>query len=186
MISMDKHSKNKAEIALRLFFILYCFVFAGILIAFLIIGHDFERVALGILFLLASVFHFAEFYRNFKNPRAKYIYLGLAIIGVGLGIFTLVDYKVELWLVCLLFGLLDAMSGLLEIGTSAFILKRSCKNPLELAEYVISSADILFGILLILELEEWIFVHVVFLTTVFIANGALPLIKLFLDLRKNE
>ena len=186
MMSMNKHSKNKTEIALRLFFISYCFIFAGILIAFLIIGRDFERVALGILFLLASVFHFAEFYRNFENPRAKYIYLGLAIIGVGLGIFTLVHYKIELWLVCLLFGLLDAFSGLLEIGTNAFILKRSCKKPLDLAEYVISSADILFGILLILELEEGIFVHVVFLTTVFVANGALTLTKLFLDLRKHE
>lgn len=186
MISMNQHSKNKTEIALRLFFISYCFVFAGILIAFLIIGRDFERVALGILFLLASVFHFAEFYRNFKNPRAKYIYLGLAIIGVGLGIFTLVYYKAELWLVCLLFGLLDALSGLLEIGTNAFILKRSVKKPLELAEYVISSADILFGILLILELEEGIFVHVVFLTTVFLANGALTFTKLILDLKKHE
>ncbi len=186
MIAMNKHSKNKSEIALRLFFISYCFIFAGILIAFLIIGRDFERVALGILFLLASVFHFAEFYRNFKNPRAKYIYLGLAIIGVGLGIFTLAYYKAELWLVCLLFGLLDALSGLLEIATGAFILKRSCKKPLDLAEYVISFADILFGILLILELEEGIFVHVVFLTTVFVANGALTLTKLILDLKKHE
>ena len=186
MISMNKHPKNKAEIALRTFFISYCFIFTGILIAFLIIGRDFERVALGTLFLLSSVFHFAEFYRNFKNPRAKYIYLGLAIIGVGLGIFTLVHYKAELWVVCLLFGLLDVLSGLFEIATSAFILKRSCKNPLELAEYVISSADILFGILLILELEKGIFVHVVFLTTVFVANGALTLTKLILDLKKHE
>lgn len=183
---MNKNSKNKTEIVLRLFFILYCFVFAGILIVFLIIGRDFERIALGILFLLASVFHFAEFYRNFKTPRSKYIYLGLAIFEVGLGIFTLVHYKVELWLVCLLFGLLDVLSGLLEIGTNAFILKRSYKKPLELAEYVISSADILFGIFLIVDLEEGIFVHVVFLTTVFVANGALTLTKLFLDLKKHE
>ena len=186
MISMNKHPKNKTEIALRVFFISYCFIFAGILIAFLIIGRDFERVALGTLFLLASVFHIAEFYRNFKNPRSKYIYLGLAIIGLGLGIFTLVHYKAELWLVCLLFGILDVLSGLLEIATSAFILKRSCKKPLELGEYVISSADILFGILLILELEKGIFVHVVFLTSVFVANGALTLTKLILDLKKHE
>ena len=186
MISMSEHVKNRTELILKILFLIYCFVFGSFLITLLILGTNAERVSLGALFLLASVFHFAEFYRNRSNKRASFIFLGLAIIGVVLGIVSMAVESVTISNVCLMFGIMDVFSGVMELVISALILKRSSKNPLEFAEYVISTADIVFGTLLIFELEHGIVLHVSFIAAVFILNGMLSLIKLILDLKSDE
>ena len=186
MFAMNEEFKSKFHLAQKIIFIAYCFTFGLILISLLILGRNAERISLGVLLLLASVFHFAEFIRNRKNVQARTIFLCLCIIGIVLGVVTITVTSMDLWAVCLMFGIMDVFSGFMELVTNGVILKRSSKNPLELAEYVISTADIVFGVLLICELEEGIFVHVLFLTFVFMLNGILSLIKTIVELKKNE
>lgn len=151
-----------------------------------IVGYAGEKVFLGILFFLASVFHFGEFQRNSSNVLARYIYLGLALFGVALGITILIVKTIDLPTVCLVFGIMDAASGLIEILTNSLILKMSIKTPTNCAEYLISTADIVFGIILIIKLQNGLLIHILYLATIFIVNGLIALIETIVKYKSHE
>ena len=183
---MNQEVLQKSALIQRIIFLVYCLFFGVILIVFSILGYEASRISLGILFLLASVFHISEFHHNFKNKIAASIYGGLAVAGIIIGIGTLLDNFLELWVVCLAFGIMDVVSGVLEIITNAAILKRTIKSRLNITEYLISVADIIFGILFIIHLEHGLLVHVIYLAVVFFANAAITLAELVLEGEHNE
>ncbi len=183
---MNSQRKVKLELFQRIVFLFYCFFVGATLISFSIIGYTAERVSLGILFLLASIFHIVELQKNYKKLPARYIYFGLTVVGIVLGIVSIVVDSIELTTVCLIFGIMDTTSGLLEIFTNSVILKKTIKTSINFVEYAISAADILFGIILMIELEEGLLVHVIYLGTVFLTNGIIVLVELIGHWIKHE
>lgn len=161
-------------------------MFGSTLIVFSCVGYSAERVSFGILFFLASVFHFVEFFNHFKNRPSRYIFLGLGFAGIVLGIISVAGVNIDLSTVCLIFGIMDATSGLLEICAHSIFLKMSIKTPLNFVEYAISAADIFFGIILIIKLEEGLLVHVLYLAIVFLANGIIALLETVKEIRLHE
>ena len=186
MFSMTNEAKTKFSLLKKIAFIAYCFFICGALIAFSIVGYEIGRVNLGILFILTAVFHYLEFEKHLKNPAARYIYAGLTFVGVILGFLCISLEGFELKTICLIFGIMDLSSGAIEIFTNALILDKTVKNPIFLVEYLISTADIVFGILLIIEREQGLLVHVLYLSAVFLVNGILALVELLLHKHHHE
>ena len=186
MFEMKQEAKVRAEFIQRITFIVYCLFCAGTMIAFSILGYTAERVSLGILFLLASVFHISEFHHYNNNKVAGTIYFALSIIGIILGVWSLVDGNLDLWLVALIFGIMDVVSGAFEIFTNAVILKKPFNSRTNITEYAVSTADIIFGILLIIHRENGLTVHVIYLAIVFLINAAVAITHIASELGKHE
>lgn len=179
---MNNEVKKHAERIQRFVFILYCFFFAGTLIAFTSIGYMAEKISLGILFFLTAVFHIYEAHHHFNNTGARLVFGLLSIVGILLGIISVAS-EIDLKICCLLFGIMDAASGLTEILTNYFILKRTGKTLLNITDYIVSVADIVFGIILIIKLENGLLIHVLYLSIVFIINGCIALFEAIYDLK---
>lgn len=186
MFEMKQEVKARSELIQRIIFIIYCLFCAGIMIAFSIIGYAVERASLGILFLLASVFHISEFHHYNKNKAAGTIYFALSIIGITLGVWSLVDGNLDLWLVALIFGIMDVVSGAFEIFTNAVVLKKPFNSRSNITEYAVSTADIIFGILLIIHRENGLTVHIIYLAVVFLINAAVAMTHVTNELGKHE
>ena len=183
---MKQEIFDRIEKIQRISFVLYCFFCSICMIVFSILGYKATRISLGILFLLASVFHILEVHRCRHNIPAMVIYIFLSIVGVTLGLISIFMESIDLATVCLIFGIMDVSSGALEITTNAAIFKKSIKSPTNFTEYAISTADIIFGIILIIKLEEGLLVHVLYLALVFIVNGIVALIESIKDFKLNE
>lgn len=183
---MKEERLAKAEKIQRIAFVLYCFLCGGVMIAISITGNAASRYLIGSLFLLASVFHALEFHKHFDKLPTRLIYGLLFLAGIVFGILTLVLKKASLDHVCLVFGIMDVSSGLLEIFANSVILKKSVKSPINFTEYAISVADIIFGTLLIIEGDEGVLVHILYLSVVFIVNGIISLLETIKDLEVDE
>ena len=186
MFSMNQEFKVRSERIQRICFILYCLFCSATMIVFSIIGYSAEKSSLGILFLLASVFHISEFHHYNRNKSAGTIYFALSVIGIVLGVIALTLNNLELWVVCLAFGIMDTVSGILEIFTNAVLLKKTVKSRINFTEYAISTADIIFGILLIISLEKGLKVHILYLAIVFLVNAAIAITHIATEVGKHE
>lgn len=186
MISMTTELNAKYILFRKISFITYCFLIGVALVVFSILDYPVQEVNLGILFILTAAFHYIEFEKHIKIPAARYIYAALAVIGVVLGFVSIFYEPLELWTVCLIFGIMDTASGLIEIFTNAVILDKTFKNPISFVEFAISIADIFFGIILIIKLEAGLLVHILYIAAVFFINGIIAIIELIHHKRKHE
>ena len=186
MVSMREEIKKRSEFVQKIIFVLYCLFCGCTMMVFSILGYTAERVSLGILFLLASVFHIYEFHHYNRKKIAGTIYFVLSIAGISLGVWTLIDSNLELWVVCLVFGIMDVLSGILEIITNAIVLKKPFNLRTNITEYCISTADVIFGVLLIISLEKGLLVHIVYLAIVFLINAAVALTEIAGKIGRHE
>ena len=186
MSAMKEEKKKRYELIQKSIFVVYCLLCGGTMIVFSILGFKAERVSLGILFLLTSVFHIAQFHHYNNKKVAGSIYFALSLVGITLGLISLIGSQIELWVVCLMFGIMDVVSGGLEIFTNAVVLKKPFKSRSNCTEYIVSTVDIIFGILLLIKLEEGLLVHIIYLSVIFIVNAAVALTEIASKVGRDE
>ena len=154
---MEKHSLLRSILH---WVCVFLFMAAGI--AVLILRHlnpTHPTNILGIIVLIAGCVKVAIYWLFYfkRNPRSVLLLSGLAFIILGI-VFLLGDYPYEA--LCLTWGILDIVLGLVEIFTSIFELK---EDKLQIAEILVAAGGIVFGVLLTIELAHGLAAHIIYL-----------------------
>lgn len=135
------------------------------------------QVMLGVLMLLSSVPHFLIYFIN-----GKLSYLVIGIVGIVFGTLCLTTEQFNPEQICMVWGCLDICRGLTEIVNIAPTLKH---HKTEIVEILISTGDIVVGILLCIHLVHGLKLHLTYLSIAFLIT-AVKYIAEYIFIRRNE
>lgn len=131
-------------------------------------------------FILAGfVPHFAGFISAKKQTFAKVIFAVLFVSGLIIGFLCLFDKNIDVSTICLIFGILDICRGFAEILIEFYKNFPVINKPLSLLEIAVSTGDIIFGILLIINRINGIYPHLIYLGSAFIVMVIIWILELF-------
>lgn len=139
-----------------------------------------NNILLGLFILLSSLPSLLVFFTNggFKNEH-KYSSLAFAIIGISIGVVTIVKKDISLDKVCVIWGCFDICRASLEI---AEILPELREHKwLELVDLAIAIGEIVIAVMLIIREFEDVNVHLLYFGVTFIIAGAKRIIDLIIE-----
>ena len=154
--------------------------------ALIIFSHEaFERSNLFVgLVIIATglpnllIFLVGGYKELFKQP---YILFSFVSVIIGL-IFILCD-EISIMHMCLVWGILDIVRSAYEIFDAVRELKH---DKLEIIEILAGTADLILGILLTIEKEEGITMHMIIMGAALILIGIRFIVELIIKSKKHE
>jgi len=167
--------KHKVSLTTILVFAILHIIF-GILV--IIFAHDsFEKshIYIGSVLIFTSVpsiliyFLGGRYHNKYKMP-----YNFFALFGIIAGIAFIISETISIGVMCLVWGIYDIIRSAYEIFDAAHELK---ENKLEIIEIICAVAELAFGIILCIKLEDGIYIHLIVMGLSLILVG----IKHFLD-----
>ena len=153
--------KNYLRYALELIVILGYLVIGVSVLTYTIHHIPMDHVFIGFIILSTGIIEFADFF-TWKYPvRIRSIQSVLtALVAVGLGA-VFIFIKMEMKLLCVLFGIYGIFSALAKTVTGALNLSR--QPLLNTIRIVLSIVEIVFSILLIIRTTYSLYSHMLFL-----------------------
>lgn len=107
----------------------------------------------------------------------------IGLIGVALGIVFIVNKDITLENMCFYWGILDIVRGALEI---AHIVPQVKNNKLYIVEIILSSGDIVLGILLCIHLSHGLQVYLTYLGIAFLVSAFNQIVNLIIRKKKRS
>ncbi len=156
---------------------------AGIVVIILGIKHqeEYMPILLGSLLIAGSFCRLYKFMVNRHFFDVHNIDLSFSLISIAMGfIFIFTD---DITLVCLIWGIYEIINGGIELSTD---LREVPDNGLMWVSVFISLGEIVFGTLLCIHKEEGILLHLLFMGITFILTGALVIVELIHNHKKNK
>lgn len=138
----------------------------------------------GVFILITSFIHvILYFYQKGYKSLDKGFLLIIGLIGIALGIVFIVNKDITLENMCFYWGILDIVRGALEI---AHIVPQVKNNKLYIVEIVLSSGDIVLGILLCIHLSQGLQVHLTYLGIAFLVSAFNQIVNLIIRKKKRS
>lgn len=145
----------------------------------------FNSTFLGVVLLVTNAHSFINYFTTKEYKKESNTNMAISLIGIALG-FVFLFSKMQLSFLCFLWGLLEIIKGSFDVQKSFHEIKKDKK---EIARLVIALAEITFGALLCIHVEEGLKEHLIFLGITFILNaifvGAEEIIN-FVDNKKEK
>ena len=138
-----------------------------------------QKFILALLILLSSVPHILIYIIN----RTKVSYLVIGLVGIAFGSFFLATDVFDANQICMIWGVIDICRGLTEIINVAPTIR---KNKKEIIEIVISTGDIVVGVLLILHRADGLQLHLIYLGIAFLVTAAKLVTEYFVEVRRRR
>lgn len=175
-MTQDSKFVKIVNIASTIFHILF-----GIIIFIIAFQHyEVTQLILGMLILIGCIPHFLLYCVD----RSKKGYLLLGTIGVAVALIAIIFKQFELTHIFIMWGVLDVCRGATEIFDS---LPKVKTRKLEIIELLVSTGDIIIGILLCIHLEEGLKLHLIYFGVSFILIGLKYIIEMLVESRvKND
>ena len=172
--------KKKVFSTIAYFFSIVFYIIVGILVIIIsnqTIGDERLKMTLGILMLLSSVPHFLIY---FIHGKLSYFIIG--IVGTAFGTMSLASDIFEPEQICMVWGCLDICRGLTEIVSIAPTLKH---HKSEIIEILISTGDIVVGVLLCIHLVHGLKLHLTYLAIAFLITAVKYIVEYVFE-KRNE
>ncbi len=127
----------------------------------------FNSTFLGIILLITNTHSLINYFSTKEYKKEGNTNMAVSLIGIALG-FVFLFSRMELSFLCFLWGLLEILKGAFEAQKSSREIKKDKK---EIAYLIISLAEVTFGALLCIHVEEGLKEHLIFLGITFILNA---------------
>lgn len=145
--------------------------------------HNQYELVLEILLILAGVAKIVNFIGGHKIRHEFNFDIAFGIISIALG-FILMAKKLDLSKICLFWGIFEVVEGAFEVQHLIVLLKE--KDYIAILELAITAIQIVFGILLCINTEEEIKLHLIIVGIVFILSAIAQILGTVIEHRKEE
>lgn len=151
---------------------------AGITVLVLSIAHNFQftGLILGIILLVISIIRMIDWAVSEKHKNRHNVAIIFAIATIVLGILFITEVR-EISLLCFAWGIIDIVCSLIEIQ---FAIPEIRHNKLCILKIAVSMGELVFGILLCIELERGLTAHLIYLSISFFLLAILSILETFL------
>jgi len=182
---MNEAHKKLYKKIVYIFSIFYHFA-VGLTIIILLTTKDLNglEILLPIFILLGCVPHLLIY--SVDSKKTSYLIIGL--VGLAFGILFLVTWESPYFSVeeiCIIWGIIDICRGATEIiNVLPHMIKH--KNNADIVEILVSTGDIVVGILLCVHTKEGLTLHLIYFAIAFFVTSAKSAIDMFIERHKNE
>ena len=153
------NKKNKSFLLTLIIVSIFHIIMGTLVIIFAKDSFEKNNIFIGSILIASSVpsiliyFLGGRYHNRFKIP-----YNFFAMFGIAAGIAFIVNSEIAIATLCIIWGVYDIVRSCYEIFDASMEVR---ENKLEIVEIVCALAELAFGILLCIHLEEGIYIHLV-------------------------